>query len=358
MAEKKAQKKVEKDLKVVAKKQIKKAQYEAKKAQNRMSAIAIKFNQNIKKKNIFNSLKELQRYQLEELGNKIQGLSLQPNTDKTEIEELQVRIQELSLGTNVEKSDIEDLGLRIQEIALQKKLVCNPEITGNEKKDDQSTVEVGPIFSHHEFLERNDQGEFKDLLGPKWIMTNNWWTTIPGTMSVVEFKFVGEDFIIEEKIEEKTLVCNPAITANEKKGDTTTVEVGLIKTHNEFIERNRKGEFKELLGSNWKMSGHWWTTQFNKISVVQFVFDSEQKKTEETPSEVVHFGVVCDICEKGPIKGTRYKCFQCPDYDLCNECEQNNHKEHLMIRIADPQVPLNAINNSGPDQIVEMVIPG
>jgi hypothetical protein len=52
------------------------------------------------------------------------------------------------------------------------------------------------------------------------------------------------------------------------------------------------------------------------------VFPKEQPKRE-----MVH-GAICDACNTR-IKGIRYKCVQCPDYDLCNSCKQQNfHKEH------------------------------
>lgn len=46
-----------------------------------------------------------------------------------------------------------------------------------------------------------------------------------------------------------------------------------------------------------------------------------------------HPHVHCDGCNKH-VPGHRYKCLECEDYDLCNECEaQNVHKEHVMLRI-------------------------
>lgn len=49
-----------------------------------------------------------------------------------------------------------------------------------------------------------------------------------------------------------------------------------------------------------------------------------------------HPHVVCDGCE-GEVRGFRYKCLQCPDYDLCSTCEANGlHPGHNMVRISVP----------------------
>lgn len=49
----------------------------------------------------------------------------------------------------------------------------------------------------------------------------------------------------------------------------------------------------------------------------------------------LHSGVICDNCDK-EIRGYRYKCLECADFDLCMECEPTNHSQHLMLRIANP----------------------
>lgn len=49
-----------------------------------------------------------------------------------------------------------------------------------------------------------------------------------------------------------------------------------------------------------------------------------------------HAGVTCDGCQK-EVEGFRYKCVQCPDYDLCATCESKGlHPEHCMIRLPVP----------------------
>ena len=39
-----------------------------------------------------------------------------------------------------------------------------------------------------------------------------------------------------------------------------------------------------------------------------------------------HVGIVCDGCEMNPIKGKRFKCLVCPDYDLCEKCKMKGER--------------------------------
>lgn len=56
----------------------------------------------------------------------------------------------------------------------------------------------------------------------------------------------------------------------------------------------------------------------------------------ENPSNLLHQGVQCDGCDAS-IRGYRYKCIECPDFDLCFSCEMKKlHGEHMMIRIVKP----------------------
>ena len=51
----------------------------------------------------------------------------------------------------------------------------------------------------------------------------------------------------------------------------------------------------------------------------------------------IHHGFYCDGCDVCPIKGIRYRCMECADYDLCEKCNGNanlgHHKGHIMLVI-------------------------
>jgi len=71
--------------------------------------------------------------------------------------------------------------------------------------------------------------------------------------------------------------------------------------------------------------------------VIKIYVKPKAKKTEETTQDLpVHEGVTCDGCQ-GPIIGNRYKCVECPDYDLRQACSDKKiHSEHNMIKLTRP----------------------
>lgn len=52
------------------------------------------------------------------------------------------------------------------------------------------------------------------------------------------------------------------------------------------------------------------------------VFEPKKEECKRQEADVVH-PAVCDNCQER-IKGLRWKCLVCPDYDLCTACKQKN----------------------------------
>lgn len=82
-----------------------------------------------------------------------------------------------------------------------------------------------------------------------------------------------------------------------------------------------------------------------RIYVKEQARASGPSKTSDGP---VHPGVVCDVCEEN-IRGIRYKCTTCQDYDLCAQCEGKGlHSEHDMMRISTPRASFGPFRGPGP----------
>merc|ERR1712198_772844 len=81
--------------------------------------------------------------------------------------------------------------------------------------------------------------------------------------------------------------------------------------------------------------------------VYKLFVKAEDVARTTTDTTVVHAGIVCDGCEMTPIKGTRYKCLVCADFDLCALCEsEGKHPQHNMIKLpnAGPRFPQRLFN--------------
>jgi len=73
------------------------------------------------------------------------------------------------------------------------------------------------------------------------------------------------------------------------------------------------------------------------IRILKTASETTEPDGKADQTTVVHPNVTCDGCE-GPVRGKRYKCVTCPDYDLCETCEGKNlHPEHNLLRITAPR---------------------
>ena len=52
------------------------------------------------------------------------------------------------------------------------------------------------------------------------------------------------------------------------------------------------------------------------------------EKKEVKEEKEIHFGFICDGCNMRPIKGIRYKCKECPNFDFCENCYKKNKETH------------------------------
>lgn len=66
----------------------------------------------------------------------------------------------------------------------------------------------------------------------------------------------------------------------------------------------------------------------------------------------VHRGITCNGCGTSPLKGIRYRCSNCNDFDLCENCEsqQIHQKNHIFFKV---RIPSPYVRN----QILDVMYP-
>ena len=65
------------------------------------------------------------------------------------------------------------------------------------------------------------------------------------------------------------------------------------------------------------------------------------KNVNKSQIKTVHKNISCNECKKNPIVGVRYKCLECFDYNLCDECEKIINHEHNFLKYVTEENSLN-----------------
>jgi hypothetical protein len=118
-----------------------------------------------------------------------------------------------------------------------------------------------------------------------------------------------------------------------------TVDNGVLKI---FVEKKTpKGGRQEPDGAQTAGSPHWPFPGMNPFNM-----GAHAPGMSDLPhlfgsvglgGQAVHPGITCDGCQTNPIKGKRFKCGVCPDYDLCQTCKDKGvHSEHEFTQTARP----------------------
>ena len=145
----------------------------------------------------------------------------------------------------------------------------------------------------------------------------------------------------EEDYENKSNETNKEINLLKKKiSDYENKSNETNKEINELKEKNKKYEEEILLQKN-----HQKETEKAKDEIEEKYkkkikeYEEKIKNLEEQipKCNTIHKNIKCEKCSKNPIKGYRYKCFECDNYNLCQDCEldnsKNNEHPHNFIKL-------------------------
>lgn len=62
------------------------------------------------------------------------------------------------------------------------------------------------------------------------------------------------------------------------------------------------------------------------------------KAQQEQNSSAIHSNISCNNCGVFPLRGNRFKCSVCNNFDFCQICERNTSHPHPFIKIRDPSM--------------------
>jgi len=128
---------------------------------------------------------------------------------------------------------------------------------------------------------------------------------------------------VQPVVDDKEKILRAAFSNNpfmKKSEDNSDFNLALSRIINENME-NAKAEI------------------LNKTIQQTSKIFSDFKNKSVINNNSIHIGIKCSGCYASPIRGNRYKCTVCNNFDFCEECENNlgeSHK-HPLLKIRSPE---------------------
>ena len=111
------------------------------------------------------------------------------------------------------------------------------------------------------------------------------------------------------------------------------------KKNEDEPEDNIKKDIQELVKSKMKdLENNIIQDIYKSIKTQLNINEEKINNLNLNQQDRIHNNIICNNCGKENIKGIRYKCAQCPNFDLCDNCEKfcQHDVNHIFIKIRKP----------------------
>ena len=149
------------------------------------------------------------------------------------------------------------------------------------------------------------------------------------------------NIIKKEELEEIPL--SHVFSQNKLNEESINISITPNLENNEKIEDEPEDKIKkdiqELVRSKMKDLENNIIQDIYKSIKTQLNINEERINTVNlNQKEIIHKDIFCNNCSMENIKGIRYKCAQCPNFNLCDNCEKycQHDNNHIFIKIRKP----------------------
>lgn len=135
--------------------------------------------------------------------------------------------------------------------------------------------------------------------------------------------YANETKSIKLRIEEKAKKTKKETNQQES---TTIENIKMVSSLSSYLQQKLQNQINQIK---------------NELDLTKNIFIIKQKTYENLSTQnIIHDKIICQHCLTQNIKGIRYLCAECNNYNLCDKCEkqkQHNHPpDHLFLKITNP----------------------
>ena len=133
----------------------------------------------------------------------------------------------------------------------------------------------------------------------------------------------------EKKIAE--LQKKMGIRITQKKKPKTNLFNNIINNSVIHFKIGTKDNFGNNIFENPEEKENKLAEKFKNLSLnsdEEDIKEEEKKNKENKRKKEVHYRIICDGCNKGPLVGKRYKCKICKNFDYCEKCYEKYKNTH------------------------------
>ena len=273
----------------------------------------------VEEKNKFKKMVEENKMSIERYKNEISKYKSKNPNNQQNNENYEYKLKQMEEKVKELESKEIELKLKSQQIDnLNKKLSDNTKDLENKQKAiDESKIKISLYEEKIKSYEK-DINEYKSQLEQSKIEINN----LKQNNEQIEKDKIDEDNLkqkYEDQIKEE----------KEKAEKLMNENLALFKKN---VENKYKTQYEEKEKE-----------LEEKISQMSLTINqSNMSMSNFKGQDYVHKNIRCEKCLIQPIKGIRYKCSECNNYNLCEKCEEENNQEpfhdeeHNFIKLRKP----------------------